>query len=91
MFLVDAGQEARRIDKGHQRDIEAVAHAHEARHLIGCVDIDHARHNTRLLRDDAHAVPADARQSDDGVAGPQRLELDERALVDHLLDHSCML
>ena len=81
MFLGDAGQEAGRIDKGDQRHVEAVAHAHEAGHLVAGVDVDHACHAGRFLCHDAHAVPADARQSDNGILRPIGLDFEESVFV----------
>jgi hypothetical protein len=77
MLLRDTGQEARRIDEGHERDVETVTHADEAGHLIRRVDVDHAGHDGRFLPHDAHAVTADARQSHNGIARPIRLDFKE--------------
>ncbi len=86
VFLCDAGEEARRIDEGHERDVEAIAHAYEAGHLVGGIDVNDACHDGGFLTHNAHTVTADARQTHDRVAGPIGLDFKERALVDDLFD-----
>ena len=80
MFLRDARQEARRINEGDQRNVEAVAHADEAGHFVGGVDVDHACHDGGFLPDNANAVSADACQPDDCIARPIGLDFKERTL-----------
>ncbi len=80
------GRKPGRIDEGDQRNVEAVAHAHEAGHLVAGIDVDHAGHDGRFLRHNAHAVPADARQTHDGIARPVGLNFEEGALVHDGLD-----
>ena len=87
VFLRDAGQETGRIHKRDQRNIEAIAHTHEARHLVAGVNVDHARHNGRLLTDNAHAMSADARESDDGIPRPTRLDFEEGIFINDLFNH----
>ena len=86
MFLCDARQEAGRIDEGHERNVEAVTHSHEACHLIGGIDVDHACHDGWFLRYDAHTVSANACQTDDGIACPVGLEFEERTFVHYFFD-----
>jgi hypothetical protein len=53
VFLRGARQEARHVDEGDDRDVEAVAEAHEARALARGVGIEHAGERQRLVGDDA--------------------------------------
>ena len=70
-LLLDAGQEARHVDQGHQRDVEDVAEADEARALVGRVDVERAGLLHRLVGDDADHDALDAREADDEVAREQ--------------------
>ena len=60
IFLVGARQEARHVDEGDDRDVEAVAEAHEARGLARGVDVEHAGQHHRLIGDDADGAAVDA-------------------------------
>ncbi len=81
-----ARQEARHVDEGHDRDVEAVAEAHEARRLARAVDVEAAGQHHRLVGDDADGRALHAGEADHDVAGVVRLHLEEIALVDDLLD-----
>ncbi len=59
VFLRRARQEARHVDEGHQRDVEAVAEADEAGGLAAGVAVKNAGEDHRLVRDEADAcVPS---------------------------------
>jgi hypothetical protein len=51
--MLNAGQEAGNVFKGHQRNVEAVAEADEARSLDRRVDIQHAGEEIGLVGYDA--------------------------------------
>ena len=53
VLLIRARQEARDVDEVQQRNVERIAEADEARALVGSVDVEAARHDVRLVRDDA--------------------------------------
>ena len=86
VLLADARQEARDIDERDDRDVEAIAGADETRGLDRRIDVERTGENGGLLRDDADAPPAEAREPDDDVRGPARLDLEERAVVGDALD-----
>ena len=87
MFLRDARQEARLINKCDQWNIETIAHTHEARHLISGVNIDHARHDGRFLTDNANAVSANTGETDNGIARPIWLNFKEGIFVYDFFNH----
>ena len=86
MLLRHAGEEARHVDEGDDRDAEGVAEAHEAPGLFRRGDVEAAGQHHRLVGDDADGMPFDARKADDDVAGVARLQLEELALVGDLPD-----
>ena len=62
-LLRDARQEAGDVDERHERDVERVARADEARGLDRCVDVEHAGESAGLVADDADGVPAEPREA----------------------------
>ena len=87
VFLVDAGQKAGRVDEGDDGQVVAVAQAHKSGNLVGGVDVDHAGHHRRLLRDDTDRVAVQAGQADQRIISKTGLHLQETAAVDDVLDH----
>ena len=87
VLLLDSGQEARHVDPGHDREVETVAEAHEARRLDAGVDVEHAGQIRRLVGDDADRATADAREADHHVLGVVLVNLEQVAVVDHRADH----
>src|SRR5690242_17606664 len=87
MFLRDAGQKTGRINEGHQRNIETITHADEARHLIRGIDVDNPSHNRGFLSNDAHAMTTDTCQPHDRIACPIWLDFKKRILIDDLFDN----
>ena len=81
VLLVAAGQVARHVDEGDDRDAERVAEADEACRLDRSVDVDRAREHLRLVADDADDMAAEAAQPDDDVGREKRLHLEEFAAV----------
>ena len=67
VFLRGARQEARHVDEGHDRNVEGVAEAHEARGLARGVDVEHAGEHHRLVGDEAHGAAGDAAEAGDDV------------------------
>ena len=86
IFLLGAGQEAGDVHEGQDRDVEAVAEPHEPRSLAGRIDIEATRQHHRLVRHDADGLAFDPAEADNDVRGIERLQLEEIALVQHLLD-----
>ncbi len=86
VLLRGAGQETRHVDEGHDRDLEAVAEAHEAGGLTRGVAVEHARQHHRLVRHDADGAAFHAREARDDVLRVGLLDLEEVALVDDLQD-----
>ena len=82
VLLVGSGHEARHVDEGDERDVEAIAEAHEARRLHRRVDVEHARENGRLIGHDADGAPADAREADHDVLRVRLGDLEEVRVVD---------
>jgi len=82
VLLVRAREEARHVDEGDERDVEAVAEADEARGLHRGVDVEHAREDRRLVGDDAHGAAADAGEADDDVRREGLGDLEEVPVVD---------
>ena len=60
-----ADHEARHVLQEDERHVERVADLHEARGLVGRVDVEDAAEVVRLVRDDADALAADAREARD--------------------------
>ncbi len=80
-------QEARDVHEREHGDVERVARAHEPRRLLGRVDVERARHREGLVRHDADRLALHVPEPDQHVLREQRLDLEERALVEHVLDH----
>ena len=53
VFLLDARQISWNVDKGQDRDIEAVEQSDEASRLVRGVDVERAGHVSRIVGDDA--------------------------------------
>ena len=87
VLLVGAGQEAGDVDERDERDVERVARAHEPGGLLRRVDVERAREHLRLVPDDADDVAVDPREPAHDVHRPERVHLEELAVVDDLGDH----
>lgn len=86
VLLIDARQEARDVDERQERDVEGIAEADEARRLVRGVDVEAARHDLRLVRDDADDLAVEARVADDDVRREELLDLEELPVVDERAD-----
>ncbi len=86
VLLGHAREEAGDVLEDHERDVEGVAEAHEARALVGGVDVEHARQNGRLVRDHTHRMSAEVGEPDDQIAREARVHLVELTPVDHPSD-----
>src|SRR5271157_255186 len=86
-LLLRAGQKSRDIFEGDQRDVEAVAEAHETRALDAGADVEHAGQKRRLVGDDAHGFPVQPGEADHDVPGVMLLHLEEVAVVHDGVDH----
>ena len=67
VFLSRPRQEARYIDEGDDRDIEAVAEADETSRLVRCVDIQTASKEFRLVGDDTDGLAVKAGEAGDDI------------------------
>ena len=86
IFLVGAGQEAGHVNEGHERNVEAVAEADEARGLARGVAVKYPCQHQGLIGDNADGAPLDAGEADHDVSGEGRLDLEEVAFVHDLMD-----
>jgi hypothetical protein len=86
VLLRDAGQKSRNILERHDRDVEGIAEANEARGLERCVDVEDTGEYRRLIRDDADAETAEVGESADDVAGVLALHFIELGVIDDTLD-----
>ena len=86
VLLVDARQEARDVDERQERDVEGIAEADKARRLVGRIDVEAARHDLRLVGDDADDLAVEARVADDDVRRKELLDLEELAVIDERAD-----
>jgi uncharacterized protein RhaS with RHS repeats len=81
ILLADTRQEARHVDQRQDRDVEGVAEAHEARRLLGGIDVEAAGQHHRLVGDDADGRAVEADEAAENVLGVVGLDLEEIALV----------
>ena len=72
-----ADHEAGHVRQVEQRDVERVAEPDEPRRLVRAVDEEHAAQVLRLVGDDAHHAPFDAREPGDDLLREELLDLDE--------------
>ncbi len=81
------GQVTADVGEGDDRDVEAVAEAHEARGLERRGDVERAGEVQRLVGDDADGAAGQARQADDDVLRVVGVDLQEVGAVDDAVDH----
>ena len=86
VLLSYAGEEAGHVLEDDERDVEAVAEAHEARALHRRVNVEHAREVRGLVRDDADAAATETCEADDDVRRVVLLHFKEVALVNYGVD-----
>ena len=79
--------EARRVDEGHDRQVERVAERHEPRRLLRCRDVERAGEGQRLVGDDADRKPADRGERGDHIGRPAAAQLQQFAVVADRPDH----
>src|SRR5919197_436798 len=87
VLLRRAGQEARHVDKRQERDVEAIAEAHEASGLYRGVDVQAAGQVCGLIGDDPDGPSAEPTEADYDVGGECRLNLEEVLVVEDGADH----
>ena len=87
VLLCHAGQKPRHVHKRHQRDVEAVAEAHEPRPLGRAINVQHACQHGRLLRHDPHRAPVHPGEAGHDVLRPALLHLQKVAIVHDVPDH----
>ncbi len=81
------GQETRNVHERQQREIERVAEPNEPRRLGRSIDVEGAREDARIVRDDSDRPPGEARETDHDVRGPLALHLEERLAVEDAGEH----
>ena len=81
VFLTNARQKSGHIFQRQNRDIETIAKAHKARAFDRRVNVEDARENHRLLRDDADDAPIHARKTDYDISREMFLHLKKIAVV----------
>jgi hypothetical protein len=81
-----ADHEAGHVGEEQQRQAERVAQPDEVRGLVGRVDEEHAALLLGLVGDDADRPAVEAREADDELLGPARVDLEERLRVDERVD-----
>ena len=86
IFLADAGQKARHIDKGQDRNFKGIAEPDKARGFAAGIDIQTACQHDGLVGHNAHRLAFDADESGDDIGGEILLNLEEIALVGNLRD-----
>ena len=86
-FQVFAGVKTRRVNQGHDRQVECVAKRHEARRFLRCLNVERARQSQRLVGHNAHRAPADGGQRGDHIVGPAGAQFKVRAVVDDRLNY----
>ena len=82
VLLPGAGEEARHVDEGDQRDVEGVAGADEAPCFLGRFDVEDAGQNLGLVADDADGMAVETGEAAHDVLRPVREVLVEVAVVD---------
>ena len=82
-LLGGAGQEAGHVLEGDERDVEAVAEAHEARALERGVDVEAAGQVRGLVGHDPDRPAAEPPEADDEVRREVGLDLEEVPVVEH--------
>src|SRR5262249_52885314 len=87
VLLVGSRQESRDVDKRNQRNIEAVAGPHESRPLLAGSNVEHSGQMFRLVGNDAHWVPPQARKAHDEILAEFILPFQECVLVYDGLNH----
>ena len=80
-FLLRAGQKSGHVFQGDQRNIESVAEAHEPGAFYRRVDVQHARKHRGLIRDDAHRLAAQPRESDHDIFCEMLVHLEEIVVI----------
>src|SRR5271167_3250398 len=86
VFLLDAGQETGNVNEGQQRQVEGIAEAYEARHLVRGVNVEHTRQYARLAGHDAHGSSLHTSKTDHNVGGKAGLDFEEILVVDNALE-----
>ena len=75
-LLRDAGQVAGHVDQNDERDAEGVAHAHEARRLLGGRRVEAAAEPQRVVGDDADGTATEPAERRGDVGRPALVQLD---------------
>ena len=79
-------QVARHVHQRHDRDVEAIAEAHEPRRLAAGVDVQRPGEVHRLVRHETDAAAPHPPEPDHDVRREQLVDLHEVAVVDQAVD-----
>ena len=83
VLLPRSGQKTGHVFEGHQRNVEGVTEAHEARSLHRSVDVQDSGQVVRLVGDNADALAREASESNHEVSCIFGVDLEEDLVVDH--------
>src|ERR1051326_8251867 len=86
VFLRDAGHETGHVFKRHERNVEAIAEAHEPPAFNRSSDVQHAREKRRLIRHDTDSASAETREADADVRRKEFLYFKEVTIIDDVID-----
>lgn len=86
VLLSRARQESGHIDESDERDVERIAEAHEAGRFDGCIDIETAGSDFRLIGDDADWLAVHASESDEDILGERGHDLAELSVIYYVVD-----
>mmetsp|Transcript_27766 Transcript_27766/g.51710 ORF Transcript_27766/g.51710 Transcript_27766/m.51710 type:complete len:605 (+) Transcript_27766:2391-4205(+) len=81
IFLRGAGQKARHVDQGEDRDVKAIAEAHEPGSLAGAVDVQNPRQHHGLVGHNADRLTLKPDKAGDDILGELFLKFVKVALI----------
>ena len=90
VLLIGAGEKTRNILEYEQRNVERIAETDEARALAGCVDVENAGQEGRLIGDDANRVPVEPDESDDEIARVLLMNFEKVAFIGDDINDLCV-
>ena len=86
VLLGHAGHEAGHVHQRQDRHVVTVAGPDEAGGFVAGIDVERTGHEFGIVAHHAHHPPAQVREAADDVSGPVGLNLEKRAVIDHVLD-----
>ena len=85
VFLLGSAKEARYVHEGDNRNVEGIAEAYESGSLPGCVDVENAGDDLRLVGHDADTSAVHVCEANYDVAGVALVNLEEFPVIDNAL------